>query len=222
MAKPLQSLVNWLYKKFADDPSKMLIATSAIGWTLSSLAQVIAVAVNPQIKEEQKVFLIPQEFNDALVNIGSFLLITQLTKKTVSNLFATGKFAPKSVRNFLNKNAKLYGDKVGKLDFNLEQVLEKNGDASILKAFKTYKNFGTTIATVCAAILSANIVTPLLRNKMASKVQKSYIKEYMGDKKPEAEKISKPEVKTAETKPAFKAVPAPQLLHYTSGGSMRI
>ena len=173
MAKPLQRCLEYLYKKFSDNPAGMIIVTSVTGWVLSSLAQIIAVAVNPKIKEEQKVFLIPQEFNDAIVNIGAFLSITLLTKSTVSNLFSSGKFAPKSVRAFLNKNAHLYKDKVGKLDFNLEQVLEKSGDNATLRAFKTYKSFGTTIATVGAAILATNIVTPLLRNRMASKVQKS-------------------------------------------------
>ena len=72
MAKPFQSVLNWIYKKFSTNPSGMLITTSVIGWLLSMAAQVIAIAVNPKIKDDQKVVLIPQEFNDALINIGAF------------------------------------------------------------------------------------------------------------------------------------------------------
>ena len=207
MANPFQSCLSWIYKKFSENPSGMLIATSALGWTLSSLAQIIAVAVNPKIKEEQKVFLIPQEFNDAIVNIGAFLLITLLTKSTVSNLFTTGKFAPKSVREFLVKNAKLYGDKIGKIGFDVEKVLAQNGDKQLLRTFNAYKNMGTTIATVGAGIVSASIVTPLLRNRMASKFQKSYIKEFI-DKKPETPEVKKSEA-PAVNKPEVQTVPQP-------------
>ena len=68
MSKPFQKILNWVAKKFSEDASQMLIFTGVAGWTLSSLAQLIAIGVNPKIKEEQKVFLIPQEICDAGVN----------------------------------------------------------------------------------------------------------------------------------------------------------
>ena len=223
MGKFLQSCLNKIARKFSDDPSKMLITTSVVGWSLSSLAQIIAVAVNPKIKEEQKVFLIPQEFNDALVNIGAFLLITQFTKKTVTNLFKTGKFAPVRVKEYLYKNSHHYKDKIGKLDLNLDEVL-KTSDKETLRAYNTYKTFGTTVATVGAGILSANIVTPLIRNKMASKVQKSYINVNSAPAvviqevpKPEDQTVNKTETALEKTQ-----VPKPQINVSSNNGSMRI
>ena len=223
MAKPFQKALEWIYKKFSENPSGMLITTTVIGWLLSMAAQVVAIAVNPKIKDEQKVFLIPQEFNDALVNIGAFLVITQFTKRIVNHLFTTGKFAPKSVREYLNKNAVKYSDKIGKLDLNLDEVLE-HSDAKLKKAYTSYKEFGTTAATVGAGIFAANIVTPVIRNKMASRVQKSYIGEV---KKQETNKLStvkNPELnENSKTESEnIKSVPRPQLTNISSHGAMRI
>ena len=100
MNKPFNKILNWVAEHFKKDTSKMLIWTGVAGWTLSSLAQIGAVLFNPELSKEQKSFLIPQEFADAAVNIGSFFLITQLTKSTVAKLFKTGKFAPQSVKDY--------------------------------------------------------------------------------------------------------------------------
>jgi len=228
MAKFFQSALNWIAKKFSDDPSKMLITTSVIGWLLSSFAQILAIAVNPKIKEEQKLFLIPQEFNDALVNIGAFLLITQVTKTTVANLFKTGKFAPKCVRNFLNKSPELYANKVGKLDFNLEEAL-KSSDAATQRAFRTYSTFGTTVATVGAGIIATNIITPIIRNKMASRVQKSYIDGKGLAEAPIIKQVPQPVVQTVanptrdDSNQSIKQpLPIQSVNNITSKGSMRI
>ena len=72
MAKPLESIVNWIATHFRKDASKMLIWTGVAGWTLSSLAQISAILFNPKLTKEEKSFLIPQELADAAVNIGSF------------------------------------------------------------------------------------------------------------------------------------------------------
>lgn len=187
MSNPFKSALNWIATHFRKDASKMLIWTGVAGWTLSSLAQISAVLFNPKISNEQKSFLVPQEFADAAVNIGSFFLVTQVAKKSVSKLFSTGKFAPQKVRNYLNKHKDIYEKKVGKLDFDLDDVLKK--DHLFPKdEYWTCKNFGTTIATVGGGILSSNIITPIIRNEMASKMQKNYINQ---KKQPE---INKPTI----------------------------
>ena len=198
MPSPFQRVLNWVAEKFSNDPAQMLVITGVAGWTLSSLAQIGAILFNPKISNEKKSFLVPQEAADALVNILSFFVITQSTKKLASSLFSTGKFAPKSVRAFLDKNKELYGKKVGKLDFNLDEVLKN--DKKLLDSYETYKSLGTTAATIGAGILATNIITPLGRNVVASKSQKLYI----------AGKNSEPE---AVKQPTFQA-------HYS--GSMRI
>lgn len=193
MNNPFKNALNWIAKNFRKDASKMLIWTGVAGWSLSSVAQIGAVLFNPKISNEQKSFLIPQEFADAAVNIGSFFLVTQVAKKYVSKLFSTGKFAPKSVREYLSKHKDLYADKVGKLDFDLDKVLKQNADFPKEK-YWACKNFGTTVATVGAGILSSNIITPIVRNEMAANMQKNYI-----NKKQGAE-INKPQIQQTSFK----------------------
>lgn len=197
MSKPFQKILSWVARKFSEDASQMLIFTGVAGWTLSSLAQLIAIGVNPKIKEEQKVFLVPQEISDAAVNITSFFLITQVTKGIVSKLFSTGKLAPQKVRNYFKKYPEQFADKVGKIDFNIGEVMKHN-KAFPMQEYTRAKSIGTAIATVSASIVASNIVTPILRNKMASIVQKTYINEYKGekeqDKKPELQ--IQPQIKT--------------------------
>lgn len=168
----LQKNLNWLYENFKKDTSKMLIATGTLGWGLSSLAQICGIFGNNKISSEKKSFLIPQEIMDAVVNIGAFFTITMLTKRFIARMATTGKIAPESVRNYINKNPE-YKNKVGKLDFKLDDVLIKDSEES--KSYESYKNFVTTMGTIGASILSCNIVTPLIRNATASKVQKNYI-----------------------------------------------
>ena len=170
----LDKVLEWVAKNYSKDASKMLIITGVAGWTLSSLAQIFGILFNPKIPKEQKSYLIPQEFADAVVNIGSFFLITQVTKATVAKLFSTGKFASGKVREFLNKNKALYADKIGKINFDLDEIRKVNHKFPTKEYFAT-KNYYTTLATVGAGIVSSNIVTPILRNKMASKMHKNYV-----------------------------------------------
>lgn len=168
----IQKRFNWICKSFKDDTSKMLIFTGTLGWILSSAAQVVGIFRNPEISDEKKSFLVPQEITDGAINALTFIGITTIAKKGIAKMASTGKVAPQSVRDFLNRHS-IYKDKTGKLDFNLDDVLPKNIDA--YKSYKSYKNFITTMGTLGASVLSCNIVTPLIRNATASKIQKTYI-----------------------------------------------
>lgn len=209
MNKMFQSVLEWMFEKFSKDASKMLIFTGVAGWTLSSLAQVCAILFNNKISNDKKGYLIPQEFADAAVNIGSFFLVTLAAKKTVAKLFSTGKFACKDVKAFLNKNKDLYSKKIGKLDFDLDEVLKVTSDFP-KESYYASKNFGTTLATIGAGVLSSNIITPIVRNSMATKMQKSYLnaKEQLAE--------SDKEIKTEQ--PTFKSSP----FNYSYNSNMRI
>ena len=88
---------------------------------------------------------------------------------------STGKIAPQKVRDFLNKNKDLYGDKVGKLSLDLDEVLINNPKFPT-ESYYSYKNYVTTVGTVGASILASNIITPVLRNAGASDIQKYFNK----------------------------------------------
>lgn len=175
MSKPLDTVLNWVAKNFSKDASKMLIWTGVAGWTLSSLAQIGAILFNPKIPNDQKSYLVPQELADAAVNIGSFFLVTQMAKKTTAKLFSTGKFAPKSVREYLNSKKEVFGNKIGKLDFDLDEAKKLLPDFPV-ESYYACKNLGTSLATVGAGIVSSNIITPIIRNSMATEMQKNYLK----------------------------------------------
>ncbi len=173
MNSPLQKILNSLYNNFKKDTSKVLIITGVLGWGLSALAQMGAVVFNPKLSKDQKSFLFPQELSDGLVNTCSFLLITLAVKKFISKLASTGKIAPQSVRDFINKKPELK-EKVGKLDLDLDKVLKSNSDFPT-NSYYTYKNYITTVGTIGASIMATNVVTPILRNKMANKAHNKFM-----------------------------------------------
>ena len=191
----LHKPLNWIAKNFSKDPSKMLIWTGVAGWAASSIAQVGALLFNPKLDDEQKSFLVPQEICDAITNIVMFFVITKAGQLFARKLFQTGKIAPKSVRNFLNENKALYKDKIGKIAFNIDDLFLSN---QVKKDYETYKSLGTTLATVGCGILASNVVTPIVRNNMASWMQKNYI-----------------EAKNYD-------VPKPNMAYYNYSGNMRI
>lgn len=167
----LQKPLNFIYEHFKGDTSKMLIVTGALGWILSSIAQAVGIMRNSEISSEKKSFLLPQELIDGAINALSFIIITVIAKKGIEKMASTGKVAPQSVRDFLNKS--IHKNKVGKIDFNVGDILPKNSKEA--KSYESYKNFITTMGTVGASILACNIATPLIRNATASKIQQTYI-----------------------------------------------
>lgn len=165
MANPL----NWFYDKFSKDPSKMLIVTGLVGWALSSLAQIYSIVSNDKIPTKEKHFLIRQEFYDAVVNMTSFLVLTQSSKMLVNKLFKSGKWSVKSVREFLQKNP---SSQIGKYETDLAELFKSNKEFP-LEAFEKSTSLATTVATVGASIVSSNLITPVLRNVIASR--KTYV-----------------------------------------------
>lgn len=78
--KPLRNLSSRFYK----DTAGMLIVTSAMGWILSSAAQIAAIACNRKLSKKEKSFLIPQEAWDGVTNVGLFVTFSTAAKKLTS------------------------------------------------------------------------------------------------------------------------------------------
>lgn len=166
----MKSFAHITHKYLSPNLGTMLLWTGAIGWALSSLAQVTAVAINPKIPKDQKKFLIPQEIADAAVNIASFIVITRHCQKFGEKLVSTGRIATPHIRNFLKTNG-------------LEsKVCKKTFDISNQEAFIANKEFQKTygklfdgvsfISSTIGSIISCNIVTPYIRNYFGAKSQK--------------------------------------------------
>ena len=75
--------------------------------------------------------------------------------------------------------------KIGKIDFDLDKECNR-AKFFPKQEYDVCKNFYTTMATVGGGILSSNVITPIIRNKMASNMQKAYIdnKETLAVEKP--------------------------------------
>jgi len=187
----MKKINNFIAKNYGGDCGKMLIHTGVIGWAMSAAAQVAAIVINDKIPKEQKLFLIPQEIADAFVNIISFYAVTQTCKSVAVKLVNTGKWLPESVRKF----AKFKGAaaNLGKPDFDIyaSGILSP----SAVKRLDHFNNGVALIATTAGSVLSCNIITPLIRNRIASRRQKKYIAK-MNDNSPAAVKsVNQPFIK---------------------------
>ena len=163
----IHNIPDFIFNKLCNDIGRVLIWTTIAGWVASSTAQIIGIARNPKYTKEQKSFMIPQEIGDALINIGSFFIITTPIKKFSSKLVKTGKIIPASIKELVIQNNR--SNKLGKLDFDI--MKEPYITSTARKTFNSFNNFMSTTSAVVGGIISSNIVTPILRNKYASNKQ---------------------------------------------------
>ena len=167
MANPQFGILEKIYTTFLNNPGKMLIQTSVVGWALSSLAQIAAIVMNEKIPKEQKMFLVPQEFMDGVVNILSFFFVTKTFTTVANKLVNQGKWLPKNLVDILKKSDT--AKKLGKAGFD---VLEHgNLSKELTNDFLGWRAGIDVGATLAGSVLSCNLITPLLRNLYASKRQ---------------------------------------------------
>lgn len=163
--------------KLSNDPGKMLLIVGALGWLFSSAAQVAAIMVNNKIPEDQKKFLIPQEIADGVVNVASFLILTESCTKLGKYLVNSGKLITPEISKFLERpEIKSEIAKKGK-DFrigSLPQLKELGGkfDEKFSPKYNEFATGITFIASTIGSIISCNLITPYLRNKIGAHFQK--------------------------------------------------
>ena len=193
MATPLnKKIADFAYKHFAHDMGSFLLVTGIIGWVASCFNQTVAIVVNKKIPNKDKKFLIPQEVADGLVNTILFALFTRSFTKFGEKLVHSGRMATKELANYY-KTTKIDGKTIDSLIGTKVDVLKKNGkivkkDFNIAEAMakidpkeesdfsKKYWPFATGVSfafSTIGAVFSCDLVTPLVRNKIASIRQKS-------------------------------------------------
>ena len=178
-------LTKRIFKAYGESPGSMLVHTGAIGWVLSSAAQISAVIMNNKLSPEQKMFLIPQEAGDAAVNIISFYTLTNGIKHIGSKLTKSAKIRSAAIEKLLedrglilHKGQKRAAGKVYAGDWDFDITKLRNYRFDIAPTFKPFNNGAEVIAGLSGSILSCNIVTPILRNLYASKKQQKMIDHY--------------------------------------------
>ena len=175
-SKMFNNCKNTVLTKYGPNPAKMLIYTGVLGWFLSSAAQVVAIAVNDKIPKEQKMFLIPQEIGDGAVNVVSFFLVTSVIKNFASRLVSSGKLATPKIRKFLTDSGINIRTKKGwkvlsNFDFSKFNIKNMMNFSQIKDEYNSFKNGVDVIGMTVGSILSCNIITPVLRNKIAANRQ---------------------------------------------------
>lgn len=195
-----------LYNKYGKDPGKMLLHTGTIGWILSCAAQTIAIATNDKIDKKQKAYLIPQEIFDGLINIISFYVLTKTFKDVCSKLVTTGKYNNKAIMKFLEKHN--LTNRIGKIDFNIENL---ENFAEIKPEYMAFKDGVAIVSSTIGSIISCNLLTPVLRNKLANRQSRVL--------RAEMDKIDKEKQNPVRTYDDYKN---PMASYYNRSGGMKI
>lgn len=164
-SQKFMSCKNYLYKNYGESPGKMLVHTGVLGWILSSAAQVFAIVINDKIPAKEKMFLIPQEFADAAINILSFYAVTNWFTSVGNKLVKSGKLLTPKLKKYVDE--KQIQD-IGKITTDISSGM--TGD--IRNEFMKFKGGVSIIFSTVGSILSCNIITPILRNQYAAKKQK--------------------------------------------------
>jgi len=173
-------IIDYIYKNYSANPGKILVHAGVIGWVLSSAAQISAIIFNDKIPKEQKMFLIPQEFADACVNILSFYAVTRTFTAVATKLVKTGKWILPGVKKYLQKHN--LANNIGNPNFDISTV---KMPYSLRKRYNWF-NYGLdATATTIGSILSSNIITPVFRNLYASHRQQNNIAKINTTDKPQ-------------------------------------
>lgn len=153
------------------DRANFLKNAAVIGWALSSLAQTCAIFFNDKMPKKEKRFLIPQEIFDGLINATLFWFITSKAANLGKMLVLKKHVLPKSLIN-LTENFKVSGHDIGLMKDSFIGHIKKVGSSADVKtAQNAIEGMGVAVG-IAGAIISNNIVTPLLRNKFAGMYQK--------------------------------------------------
>jgi len=180
---PIKTSIQRYCTKGTLDNANFLKVTGALGWVLSGIAQVGAILLNNNIPNKEKKFLIPQEILDCVVNVSTFLFITSKAENIGKALVLSGKFLNKSAFDVAQKlkPEKLFNGKFGlntsKKEFDAALNIIKNtiakqtNNKQIAQEFSDFYKGAGVITSLIGSIISGNIVTPIIRNRLAAVYQ---------------------------------------------------
>ena len=168
-------------KNHIHDQAKFQNWCGSIAMALSCAAFTGSVAINKGIPSEQKEFLVSQELADGVVNVALFWVMTDRFKKWADNKVLTGHVFPEEMKSKVEQIRKLVGEKAIFADMKKHFTPDE-----IKKISSLHSGFKNGISLL-GSLAAASIITPLIRNVVASKFQNRHD----DDKKP-AEKTVAP------------------------------
>ena len=153
--------------------ANFLKITGVTGLILSCLAQTGAIIFNPKIDKKEKSFLVPQELADGVLNSSLFLFFTSKCSDIAKKLVLNKKIIPASLDKILTNYKPCSKNAAAEKHFL--NYLEKSGGINAKKTGLTMLNGIGLLGMIFGSILSVNIITPLIRNKLADKIQQNRI-----------------------------------------------
>lgn len=140
------------------DPSSFVKYTSAICNGFAFSAQSVAFSLNKEIPEKQRKFMVAQEVAEGVISTSILLMLASGFKAFGEKLVEKAKILPSTLPQELRNPE------------SIKNILTQNTQyTEIVKKCKTSVGLATSILGVIAAF---NVVTPILRNKIASYFQK--------------------------------------------------
>ena len=166
-----QNILNKFCQQGISDRANFLKNIAVIGWILSSLAQTCAVIFNDKIPSKEKRFLVPQEIFDGLANATLFWFITSKATDFGKKLILKKIVLPKSLVNVMNDFTTKAKD-IPKLKEKFLAHIKKYGTKENLKTAEMSIEGMGVLSGITGAIFANNIITPIVRNKLAGICQK--------------------------------------------------
>ncbi|MCQ2788807.1 MAG: hypothetical protein MJ229_00365 [bacterium] len=163
--------------------SNLFIWTTIISNATSCAAQCFGIKKNPQNDDKRKSFLTKQEIAECGLNIASYFIFSKGFEKGAKNLVSSGKVLSKKIVNLAAKNniditdfKKVSQSLDGKVTDNLK-VLKNDYDC--------FKQGVGLVGTISGGLLSTTLVVPVLKNTIATQIQKKQDKKALSyDKNP--------------------------------------
>ena len=153
------------------DRANFLKNAAVVAWALSSLAQTCAIFFNEKMPAKEKRFLIPQEIFDGLINATLFWFITSKAASFGKKLVLQKCILPKSLTGVMEDFIPKSGN-IDKLKESFLNHIKNYGKPGDLKVAKDAVEGMSVLVGIIGAVISNNIITPILRNKLAGMWQK--------------------------------------------------
>ena len=174
--KPVVERAERFILNHVDSASTMLVFMGIIGTITSSIAQQIGIRVNPNIPDDKKSFLINQEEKDCMLSAGLTWLTGTGSKKLVMKLTDNGFLLNDKIRTVADNIAWKHG--MTHRELAKSGFYKVKGDLpnlnicmpqfkNLKRDFRRCQEGLSVIAAVGAAILTTNLIVPILRNKLA-------------------------------------------------------
>ena len=171
----ISNICHNLLTKFAQqglaDRANFLKNIAVIGWVLSSLAQTCALVFNDKIPAKEKRFLIPQEIFDGIANATLFWFVTSKATDFGKMLVLKKKIIPQSLTKILS-NYTPNGKNIAQLSKNFFQHVSLSNDPKAVSLARHVVDGMGVFTGIAGAVISNNILTPIVRNSLAGLYQK--------------------------------------------------